>query len=43
MPGAIGDVRLGLQGVPFMDTRGVTPLVHTVKRLHEEGGRLIVL
>jgi anti-anti-sigma regulatory factor len=26
----------------FMDTRGVTLVVHTAKRLHEEGGRLIV-
>lgn len=40
--GALGDVRLDLQGVPFMDTRGVTLVVHTAKRLDEEGGRLIV-
>jgi anti-anti-sigma factor len=40
--GALGDVQLDLHGVPFMDTRGVTLVVHTAKRLHEEGGRLIV-
>ena len=40
--GALGDVRLDLTGVPFMDTRGVTLVVHTAKRLQEEGGRLIV-
>jgi anti-anti-sigma factor len=40
--GALGDVGLDLQGVSFMDTRGVTLVVHTAKRLHEEGGRLIV-
>lgn len=40
--GTLGDVRLDLRGVPFMDTRGVTLVVHTAKRLHEEGGRLIV-
>jgi anti-anti-sigma factor len=40
--GALGDVRLDLQGVSFMDTRGVTLVVHTAKRLHQEGGRLIV-
>jgi anti-anti-sigma factor len=40
--GALGDVQLNLQGVPFMDTRGVTLVVHTAHRLHEEGGRLIV-
>jgi anti-anti-sigma factor len=40
--GALGDVQLDLRGVSFMDTRGVTLVVHTAKRLHEEGGRLIV-
>ncbi len=40
--GALGEVHLDLQGVPFMDTRGVTLVVHTAKRLAEEGGRLIV-
>ncbi len=40
--GVLGDVQLDLQAVPFMDTRGVTLVVHTAKRLHEEGGRLIV-
>lgn len=40
--GVLGDVQLDLQGVPFMDTRGVTLVVHTAKRLDEEGGRLIV-
>lgn len=37
-----GDVHLDLQGVTFMDTRSVTYVVHTAKRLHEEGGRLVV-
>ena len=40
--GDLGDVRLDLQGVPFMDTHGVTLVVHTAKRLDDEGGRLIV-
>jgi len=40
--GALGDVRLDLHGVPFMDTHGVTMVVHTAKRLGQEGGRLIV-
>lgn len=40
--GALGDVHLDLQRVLFMDTRGVTLVVHTAKRLAEEGGRLIV-
>jgi anti-anti-sigma factor len=40
--GALGDVELDLKGVPFMDTRGVTLVVHTAQRLQEEGGRLIV-
>jgi anti-anti-sigma factor len=40
--GALGEVHLDLQGVPFMDTRGVTLVVHTAKRVAEEGGRLIV-
>jgi anti-anti-sigma factor len=40
--GSLGDVRLDLQGVPFMDTRGVTLVVHTAERLHLEGGRLVV-
>jgi anti-anti-sigma factor len=40
--GALGDVRLDLQGVSFMDTHGVTVVVHTAQRLHEEGGRLVV-
>lgn len=40
--GALGDVELNLQGVPFIDTHGVTLVVHTAKRLQEEGGRLIV-
>lgn len=37
-----GDVHLDLQGVTFMDTRSVTHVVHTAKRLHDEGGRLVV-
>jgi anti-anti-sigma factor len=40
--GSLGDVQLDLHGVPFMDTHGVTLVVHTAKRLSEEGGRLIV-
>jgi anti-anti-sigma factor len=40
--GALGDVALDLQGVPFMDTRGVTLVVHTAKRLRGEGGRLVI-
>ncbi len=40
--GTLGDVQLDLQRVPFMDTHGVTLLVHTAKRLDEEGGRLVV-
>lgn len=40
--GALGDVRIDLRGVPFMDTHGVTLVVHAANRLHEEGGRLIV-
>lgn len=40
--GALGEVRLDLKGVPFMDTHAVTLVVHTANRLHEEGGRLIV-
>jgi anti-anti-sigma factor len=40
--GSLGDIRLDLHGVPFMDTHGVTLVVHTAERLHREGGRLIV-
>jgi anti-anti-sigma factor len=40
--GALGDVSLDLRGVSFMDTHGVTLVVHTAQRLHDEGGRLIV-
>jgi len=40
--GALGDVQLDLRGVPFIDTHGVTLVMHTAKRLFEEGGRLIV-
>jgi anti-anti-sigma factor len=40
--GALGEVRLDLRGVPFMDTRAVTLVVHTAMRLDEEGGRLVV-
>jgi anti-anti-sigma factor len=40
--GGLGDVQLDLTGVPFMDTRSVTLVVHTAQRLHEDGGRLVV-
>lgn len=40
--GSLGDVQLNLRGVSFMDTHGVTLVVHTANRLHAEGGRLIV-
>ena len=40
--GADGDSRLDLRGVTFMDTRSVTAVVHCARRLHEEGGRLVV-
>jgi anti-anti-sigma factor len=40
--GSLGDVQLDLQDVPFMDTHAVTLVVHAAKRLHDEGGRLLV-
>jgi anti-anti-sigma factor len=41
--GRNGDTRLDLAGVSFMDTHSVTAVVHCANRLHDEGGRLIVL
>jgi anti-anti-sigma factor len=40
--GSNGDTALDLGGVSFMDTHSVTAVVQCAKRLHEEGGRLIV-
>lgn len=38
-----GDVHLDLMDVSFMDTHAATVVVHTAKRLQDEGGRLVVL
>lgn len=40
--GADGDSGLDLAGVPFMDTASVTAVVRCARRLHDEGGRLVV-